>query len=84
MVGICPGESKYKITSNRLYSFIADAHDGRYGPALAVQMVCTPVFIPSAGALGNEASAGVHSRSPVRSSPRLRARMERDTLRLLP
>jgi hypothetical protein len=39
---------------------------------------CTPVFIPSAGALGNEASAGVHSRSPVRSSPRLRSRMERE------
>jgi hypothetical protein len=38
---------------------------------------CTPVFIPSPGALGNEASAGVHSRSPVRSSPRLRSRMER-------
>jgi hypothetical protein len=40
--------------------------------------------IPSPGALGNEASAGVHSRSPVRSSPRLRARMERNALRLLP
>ena len=38
---------------------------------------CTPIFIPSPGALGNEASAGVHSRSPVRSSPRLRSRMER-------
>jgi hypothetical protein len=38
---------------------------------------CTPVSIPSPGALGNEASAGVHSRSPVRSSPRLRTRMER-------
>ena len=45
---------------------------------------CTPVFVPSPGALGNEASAGVHSRSPVRSSPRLRPRMERDALRLLP
>ena len=29
------------------------------------------------GLLGNEASARVHSRSPVRSSPRLRPRMER-------
>jgi hypothetical protein len=38
---------------------------------------CTPVFVPSPGALGNEASAGVHSRSPVRSSPRPRSRMER-------
>jgi hypothetical protein len=38
---------------------------------------CTPIFIPSPGALGNEASAGVHLRSPVRSSPRLRSRMER-------
>jgi hypothetical protein len=38
---------------------------------------CTLVFIPSPRALGNEASAGVHSRSPVRSSPRLRPRMER-------
>jgi hypothetical protein len=38
---------------------------------------CTPVFIPSPEALGNEASAGVHSRSPVRPSPRLPSRMER-------
>ena len=38
---------------------------------------CTPVFIPSPGALGNEASAGVHSRSPVRPSPRPHSRMER-------
>ena len=38
---------------------------------------CTPVFIPSPRALGNEASAGVHSRSPVRSSPRLHSRMRR-------
>jgi hypothetical protein len=45
---------------------------------------CTPVFIPSAGALGNEASAGVHSRSPVRSSPRLRSRMERERFGFFP
>jgi hypothetical protein len=38
---------------------------------------CTPAFIPPSRALGNEASAGVHSRSPVRSSPRLRPRMGR-------
>ena len=38
---------------------------------------CTLVLIPSPRALGNEASAGVHSRSPVRSSPRLRSRMGR-------
>jgi len=38
---------------------------------------CTLVLIPSPRALGNEASAGVHSRSPVRPSPRLRSRMER-------
>jgi hypothetical protein len=45
---------------------------------------CTPVFVPSAGALGNEASAGVHSRSPVRSSPRLRSRMERERFGFFP
>ena len=45
---------------------------------------CTPVLIPSAGALGNEASAGVHSRSPVRSSPRLRSRMERERFGFFP
>ena len=45
---------------------------------------CTPVFIPSAGALGNEASAGVHSRSPVRPSPRLRSRMERERFGFFP
>ena len=45
---------------------------------------CTPVFIPSPGALGNEASAGVHSRSPVRSSPRLRSRMERERFGFFP
>ena len=45
---------------------------------------CTPVFIPSAGALGNEASAGVHSRSPVRSSPRLCSRMERERFGFFP
>ena len=45
---------------------------------------CTPVFIPSAGALGNEASTGVHSRSPVRSSPRLPSRMERERFGFFP
>jgi hypothetical protein len=45
---------------------------------------CTPVLIPSAGALSNEASAGVHSRSPVRSSPRLRSRMERERFGFFP
>jgi hypothetical protein len=45
---------------------------------------CTPVLIPSAGALGNEASAGVHSRSPVRSSPGLRSRMERERFGFFP
>jgi hypothetical protein len=45
---------------------------------------CTPVSVPSAGALGNEASAGVHSRSPVRSSPRLRSRMERERFGFFP
>jgi hypothetical protein len=45
---------------------------------------CTPVFIPSAGALGNEASAGVHSRSPVRPSPRLPSRMERERFGFFP
>jgi hypothetical protein len=41
-------------------------------------------LIPPPRALGNEASAGVHSRSPDRSSPRLRSRMGPDALRLLP
>ena len=54
---------------------------GKDSPAAACRSStarpCTPVFIPSPGALGNEASAGVHSRSPVRSSPRLHSRMER-------
>jgi len=57
------------------------SHDGEDSPAAACRSStarpCTPVFIPSPGALGNEASAGVRSRAPVRSSPRLRSRMER-------
>jgi hypothetical protein len=44
----------------------------------------TPVLIPSSEAHNNEASTGVQFRSPVRPSPRLRPRMERDALRLLP
>jgi hypothetical protein len=38
----------------------------------------TPVFIPSPGAHNNEASTGVQFRSPVRPSPHLRPRMERE------
>ena len=45
---------------------------------------CTLAFIPPSRALGNEASAGVHSRSPVRSSPRLRSRMERERFGFFP
>ena len=32
---------------------------------------CTPVFLPSSRAPDNEASSGVHSRSPIHPSPRL-------------
>ena len=45
---------------------------------------CTPVFLPSSGAPDNEASSGVHSRSPIHPSPRLWSPDGTETLGLFP